>query len=111
MGNDDVDLEPDELVRELGKALSMSFGPSILDGEIAALGPAQLTQSVHKCGGPLALSRRRTGAQQPNGHQLSPPLGVRRKRPRGRRAAEKRDELAAPHPSSRDQLSRDRIAR
>jgi hypothetical protein len=38
-------------------------------------------------------------------------MRARRERPRCRRTAEQRYELATPHPSSRDQLSRDRIAR
>ena len=52
MRNYHIDLEPDELGRDLGKSLAASLGPAIFDREITALAPAQLTQSLDKGGGP-----------------------------------------------------------
>src|SRR5262249_52504239 len=90
--NDNIDLKPDELGGNLSKSLATSLGPAILDCEIAALVPAQFPQSPDKGGGPFALCRCRTGAQQANGHWLAL-LRARRARPR-RRGAEHGDELA-----------------
>src|SRR5262249_39721183 len=50
--NDNIDLKPDELGGDLRKSLAAPLGPAILDCEIAALAPAQLTQSLDKRGGP-----------------------------------------------------------
>src|SRR6516165_7624575 len=55
LGNDDIDLEPNELVCELAQTLGVPLGPTILDREIAALDPTQLAHSLHKGGSPLAL--------------------------------------------------------
>ena len=97
--DNDIDLEPDELGRDLGVALAASLRPAILDRDGAALDPAEFAQPLHKSGGPLAPGRRRGRAQEPDGRQLPRLLRARRERPSGRRAAEKRDELA---PSSLD---------
>ena len=93
--DDDIDLEPDELGRDLGEALAASLRPAILDRDGATLDPAEFAQPLHKSGGPLALGCRRARAQEPDGRQLRRLLRPRRERPRGRRAAEQRDELAA----------------
>jgi len=70
--------------------------PAILDREVATIDPSEFTQPLHKSGNPLALDRRR-GAQEPDGRQFARLLRARRERPRGRHAAEERDELAASH--------------
>src|SRR5262249_29726575 len=98
--HDDIDLEADELGRDLGKTFAPSLRPAILDRNGAPLNPAEFVQSLHKGGGPGTPSRRRGYAQEPNGWQLARWLRRRRERPRGRRAAEKRDEVAAPHSST-----------
>ena len=71
----------------------------VVDPHVAAVGPAQLLQPLQE--------RREAGLSfrivrgQAHEHADAPhPLGLlraRRERPRGRRAAEKRDELAPPH--------------
>src|SRR5262249_52996991 len=94
---DQIDLKPDKLVCDLGKALSASLAPAILNRDIAALDPAQLTQPLHKSGGQMARICHRTRGHHPNGRQLSSLLRPGRERPRGSRAAQQRDELAAPH--------------
>ena len=53
--DDDIDLEPDELGRDLGEALAASLRPAILDRDGAALDPAEFAQPLHKSGGPWAL--------------------------------------------------------
>src|SRR5262249_6819444 len=94
--NDDIDLQPNELVCQSGQTLGVSLGPAILDREIAALSPAQFAYSLHECCGPLALCRGGSRPQQPDGRRLSPWLRARRERPRCcRRTAEQRDQLAA----------------
>ena len=95
--DNDIDLEPDELGRDLGEALAASLRPAILDRDGATLDPAEFAQPLHKSGDPWARSRRRGRAQEPDGRQLRRLLRARRERPRRRRAAEQRDELAPPH--------------
>jgi hypothetical protein len=65
-GND-IDLEADELGRDLGVALGASLRPAILDRNGAALDPAEFAQTLHKSGGPLARARSRGRAQEPDG--------------------------------------------
>src|SRR5262249_56129838 len=111
--NDDIDLQPNELVCQSGQTLGVSLGPAILDREIAALSPAQFAYSLHECCGPLALCRGGSRPQQPDGRRLSPWLRARRERPRCcRRTPGQRDQLPAvqtihfpstshpPHPTS-----------
>ena len=52
--DDDIDLEPDELGRDLGEALDAALRPAILDRDGAALDPAEFAQPLHKSGGPWA---------------------------------------------------------
>src|SRR5207302_2518187 len=49
-GEYDIDLEPDELDRDLSHAFGASLRPAILDRDIATLDPAEFTQSLHKSG-------------------------------------------------------------
>ena len=95
--DNDIDLEPDELGGDLGEALAASLRPAILDRDGATLDPTEFAQPLHESGDPLAVGRRRARAQEPDGRQLAGLLRARRERPRRRRAAEKRDELAAFH--------------
>src|SRR5215831_19149840 len=64
--------------------------------DVTALDPAEFTQALHKSGDPLPSSSGRWTAQKRDGRQLSRLLRARRERPRSRRAAEQRDELAPP---------------
>ena len=91
----DVDLESDELGRDLGEALGASFRPAILDRDRPTLDPAEFMQSLRKSGDPFAGGRTRALTRKPNSPQLPGLLAVRLKRPRDRRAAEQGDELAA----------------
>src|SRR5262249_52323625 len=95
--DNDIDLEPDELGREFGGAVAASLRPAIVDRKVATLDPAEFAQPLHKSGDPMAVGRRRAGAQETDSRQLSRLLRPRRERPRRRRAAEQRDELATFH--------------
>src|SRR5262249_38696483 len=99
VGDDDIDLEPNKLVCEISQTLGVPLGPAILDSEIAALNPAQLAQSLHEGGGPLALRRRATRAEQSDSRRLRL-LCARGERPSRRHATEKRDKFAAFHGQS-----------
>ena len=48
--DNDIDLEPDELGRDLGIALDASLRPAILDRDGATFDPAEFAQSLHKSG-------------------------------------------------------------
>src|SRR5262249_10539833 len=104
VGENDIDLEPDQFGGDLGEALAASLCPANFDRDIATIDPTKFAQPPNESGKQLAAARRRGRAQEPNGRQLAHLLRARRERPRGRRAAEKHDELAAPHalPSRRD---------
>src|SRR5262249_29566482 len=60
------------------------------------LDPSELAQSLHKSAGEVNPTCGGAYSQEANGRQPAALLRPRRERPR-RRAAEKRDELAAPH--------------
>src|SRR5262249_26902485 len=92
----DIDLEPDELSRDLCEPAGASVGPAILDREVAALYPTEFAQPLHKSGSPWSPGRSRGRAKKPDGRHLPRLLRPRRERPY-RCAAEQRDELAAPH--------------
>jgi hypothetical protein len=79
----DNDIGPDfnELGRDLGKTLGVSFPPAILDYDGAPLGPAHFTQPLLKGRGPYAPRRSRTRTQKPDDRQLSRLLRARRERP------------------------------
>src|SRR5262249_19822701 len=59
--------------------------------------PAEFAQPLHKGGDRLADHRRRGPAKEPDSWQFRRLLCARRNRPRSRRAAEQRDELAPCH--------------
>src|SRR5262249_55540764 len=96
VSDNDIDLGPNKLVCEISQALSVSLGPAILDREIAALDPAQLAHSLHEGGGPVALRRRATRAEQSDSRRLRL-LGARGERPSRRHATKQRDEVAPSH--------------
>jgi len=102
--DDDIDLEPHELRRDLGEALSASFPPPILDRDIATLGLAEFAQSLHKSGRPLILSRRRGRPKEPD-HRHRRLLCTRRERPCGS-AAEQGDKLAPSHELPLDEANK-----
>ncbi len=94
-GDDDIDFAADEFGRELGGTLVASVRPAILDCNVATVYPAKLTQPLLECREPLRTHRKGRRAEVADGGQLRL-LRARRERPRGCRAAEQCDELAAP---------------
>jgi hypothetical protein len=48
--DNDIDLAPHELGNELGGALVASLHPTIIDGDIAAVDPAELAHPLRKSG-------------------------------------------------------------
>src|SRR5262245_40268516 len=94
--DDDIDLAPGKLGRDLRKPLLASLGPAVLDRDTTTVDPTKFAQSPHKLGHPFASGRTRVRAQEPDGRHLRWLLRARCHRPR-RRAAEERDELAPLH--------------
>src|SRR5258708_20269340 len=75
----------------------MASAPAILDPDVAAIGPAELAERIEERRGVgLTFS---IGLRVVRHQHADPPrlLRARRERPGRRRAAEKRDEIAAPH--------------
>src|SRR5947208_9003806 len=96
MRENDIDFQPNELGSELGKAFAPPLRPAIFDRDGASFDPAEFAQSLDKSSRQLALRRRRSRAQEADGRQLARLLPARRKRPRGRRAAN-HDEITPSH--------------
>src|SRR6516165_8966584 len=96
LGDNDIDLESDELCSDFAVAFVASLRPANLDCDGSVLDPAKLAQSLHKGGDPSALCRRCGAAHEPDSRELYRLLRARRERPR-RRAAEQGDELAPFH--------------
>src|SRR5215467_7050901 len=94
---DHIDLESDKLGGNLAEALGTSLRPTILDRHGATLDPAEFAQSLSKGGCPCTPGRRTARSKEPNDRHLRWLLRPCRERPRGCRAAEKRDELAPLH--------------
>jgi hypothetical protein len=104
---DDIRRQLDQFGRIGAKAIGIARGPAGLDLDIAPDSPARLLQALQKY--PVArLSERIVGSkviEHPDAPDtLARLLRARRQRPRGRRTAEQRDELAPPH--SRTSLAR-----
>ena len=89
-----------------------SLRPSAQRYSIATVRPSIQPSSRSRCTKAAVhwlCGRRRARAQEPDGRQLARLLRARRERPRGRRAAEQRDELAPSHSitsSARDEQRR-----
>src|SRR5262249_7507703 len=94
--HDDVDFAPDEIPNRLAHAIHPIPGVDELEGEILSFDVPKLAHPLiesHPEGECPRIWRRRTHAQYPRWSLLR----ARRERPRGRRAAEQRDECAALH--------------
>jgi hypothetical protein len=93
--NDDVDLQPNQLRRQIGQTIGTSLCRTKLEGEIAAFDVAEFAQSFAE----LLAERFRIRSRQDerSDPRQSALLHARRERPCRRRAAEQRDELAPFH--------------
>src|SRR5262249_12778678 len=101
ISNDDVRRECDQFRGVFAGSVDIASGPADVEARVAAGGPAQFRQLLHDRGElslalPIALARRQEHADAAHALWL---LRSRRKRPRCRRAAKQRDELAPPHHS------------
>src|SRR5262245_2290617 len=75
-GDNDIDLKPNKLGRDLCEPAGASIGPAILDREVATLYPTEFAQPLHKSGSPGSPGRGRGRAKKPDGRQL--PVGCPR---------------------------------
>src|ERR1700746_3181036 len=80
---------------EVGQSVGLVLRPAILDRHILALDVAGFTKALPKCGQIACTISKRRAAEDPD-HRWRSLLRARRERPRGRRAAEQRDEIAPP---------------
>jgi ATP dependent DNA ligase domain len=81
---------------ELG-SIPLTLRPTVYDRHVLTFDEAGFAQASSECLHEMRGILRRPGAQIPDRRQLL--LRARRERPRGRRAAKQRDELAAPDAS------------
>ena len=65
--DNDVDLEPHELVRDLCVALAKYLRPAVLYSYSTTLDPTEFVQPLYKGSNPLAISRRRSRAEESDG--------------------------------------------
>src|SRR5262249_14024079 len=80
-----------------GQPIDPILSPFPFDGYGSALDIPKVPQALHECLGPWRERRRRTRQKDANTRHSVGLLRSRHDRPRGRRAAEQRDELAALH--------------
>ena len=94
VGHDHGDLAADELRRHRRKPIIPILGKAILDSDVLPLDKSGLVQALSECANQVLGAGRRRGAEKAD-HRHRLLLRAHRERPRGRRAAEQRDELAA----------------
>src|SRR5215831_13441068 len=94
-GDNNRNLARNEIVDQLRQALIPTFRPSEFDRDVPPLDEACLTEALPKGGQHRSVGHRRSAAEiSDHRHRL---LRAHRERPRRRRAAEQRDELAPFH--------------
>src|SRR5215471_4202864 len=81
---------------EVGQSVVLVLRPAILDRHILTLDVAGFTNALPECGQIACTISKRRAAEEPD-HWHRSLLRPRRERPRRRRAAQQRDELAAFH--------------
>src|SRR5262249_50048500 len=96
---DEIGRKHDEFLREPPCRLGVEPHPAVVELNVATLRPSELLKPLAECGEEclifgVVLGRRHQHADSPH---AAAPLRARRERPRRRRAAEQRDELAAFH--------------
>jgi hypothetical protein len=95
-GTDVATIEPDaayQLSCQGGQSIILILRPAILDRHILAFDVPAFADALPKCGHKTCSVGGGRAAEEPDYRRRM--LRARRKRPRGRRAAEKRDERAA----------------
>ena len=94
-GDDHAHLTADQIGRQRRQSIVLALRPAIFDRHILALDIAGFFQALAERGQRCGVLVRRYAAEEPD-HRHRRLLRPRRKRP-GRRAAEKRDEIAPLH--------------
>ena len=95
--DDHGDLSANQFGRQRRQPIELIVGPAVFDRHVLALDIAALLQGLAKYAQIVRVRRvRRCGAEEPD-HRHRRLLRARCERPRRRRAAEQRDELAPPH--------------
>src|SRR5262249_37464479 len=95
-GKDHGRLKVNQIGHHRGQAITMPVRPAVFDGDVFAFDKTRFFQTALECGherSPFCGG----WATKKADHWDSPMLRARRARPRHRRAAEQRDELAAFH--------------
>src|SRR5262249_34857373 len=90
---DDSYAAVDKIGHERGQAIVAAVEPMVLDRHVLAFDVADFLEAFTKRSSLARGAFRRSGADEPN-HRHHRLLRARRERPRCRRAAEQRDELA-----------------
>ena len=93
--DDDVNLEPNQIGRELLESICIRIPVASLDRYVQTLGVTELSQPIVKSNGSWHIGR--AGIQHADKGELSLLLGVSGERPRGCRATDQCDELAPLH--------------
>src|SRR5439155_9639066 len=78
------------------QSIELILGPAVFDGHVLALDVAAILQAIAKCAQTVRHPVRRSGVKKPD-HRHHRLLRTRHERPRDRRAAKERYELAPPH--------------
>jgi len=94
-GDDDIDILCDELLGQRRRALVAALGPNEQESNVTSVFPADCPHIAPERFGEL-IDVLRNRPQHPD-HRQAALLRARRERPRGRRAADERDELAPSH--------------
>src|SRR5262245_49280468 len=82
---------------EVGQSVGLVLRPAILDRHILPLDVPGFMNALPECGQKACTIGRRPRAAEESYHRHRRLLRARSERPRRRRTAEQRDELAAPH--------------
>src|SRR5262249_12552169 len=96
MGDEDIDLELNQFFGQTTQPLVIALRPAIFDEEVRAFEPTAIAQPCAQCCQPGRVTRRGDKTQKADACNLRL-LRPHRERPRCRRAAEQRDEIAALH--------------
>src|SRR4029450_2848954 len=95
-GNNEGHLPMHERGRKRRQPVVLTICPAVVDHDVRTLDKASFVQSLANDGDRMRIGSGRTAAEESN-HRQPTLLRARRQRPRGRRAAEQRDERAALH--------------
>jgi hypothetical protein len=93
---DDCHAATNQIGRQFRQSVIAPFGPAIFDCRVLTLDVASFLEALTKRGDVRRKSIWRSGVEKSD-HWHGGLLCTRRERPRSRRAADERDELAAPH--------------